>query len=79
MYDVLAKNDDGNIIRGNGKILEGTNNFIQSEGKFTALVGVDDLVVVNTEDVTLVVHRDKVEMVKDMVEILKKGGEKNLL
>mgnify|MGYP001186689745 FL=1 len=79
LYDVLAKNDDGNIIRGNGKILEGTNNFIHSEGKFTAVVGVDDLVVVNTEDVTLVVHRDKVEMVKDMVEILKKGGEKNLL
>ena len=50
--------------------------FIHSEGKFTAVVGVDDLVVVNTEDVTLVVHRDKVEMVKDMVEILKKGGEK---
>ena len=79
LYDVLAKNDDGNIIRGNGKILEGTNNFIQSDGKFTAVVGVDDLVLVNTDDITLAVHRDKVEMVKDMVNILKKEGKKNLL
>ena len=56
----------------------GKNNFIQSNGKFTAVIGLDDLVVVNTDDATLVVPRNKVEKVKELVTWLDKN-HKNLL
>ena len=79
LYDVLNSNDDGNIIRGNGKVLNGKNNLIQSNGKFTAVIGVSNLVVVNTEDATLVVPRDKVEDVKELVDFLKNSGNQELI
>ena len=78
LYDVLNSNDDGNIIRGNGKVLNGENNLIQSNGKFTAVIGASNLVVVNTEDATLVVPRDKVEDVKELVDFLKNSGNQEL-
>ena len=79
LYDVLNSNDDGNIIRGNGKVLNGKNNLIQSNGKFTAVIGASNLVVVNTEDATLVVPRDKVEDVKELVDFLKNSGNQELI
>lgn len=78
LYDVLNANAEGNIIRGNGKVLSGKNNLIQSNGKFTAVVGASDLVVVNTEDATLVIPRDKVEDVKELVTFLKESGHSGL-
>ena len=79
LYDVLGKDNEGNIVRGKGKIMGGHNNFIESNGRFTAVIGVDDLVVINTEDATLVVPREKVEIVKEMVDFLKKQGRKDLI
>ena len=79
LYDVLGKDNEGNIVRGKGKVMDGRNNFIESNGRFTAVIGGDDLVVINTEDATLVVHREKVEMVKEMVDFLKKKGRKDLI
>jgi len=79
LYDVLNPRDDGNIVRGNGKVMNGKNNLIQSNGKFTAVLGLSDLVVVNTDDATLIVPRDKVEDVKDLVAFLKKDGQNNLI
>ena len=78
LYDVLNVSKDGNIVRGNGEILNGRNNLIHSNGRFTAIVGVDDLVVVNTEDATLVVPNDKVEDVKQLVKLLKNNGRNDL-
>ena len=79
LYDVLNVRDDGNIVRGNGKVMNGKNNLIQSNGRFTAVLGLSDLVVVNTDDATLIVPRDKVEDVKDLVSFLKKDGQSNLI
>ena len=79
LYDVLNTRDDGNIVRGNGKVMNGKNNLIQSNGRFTAVLGLSDLVVVNTDDATLIVPRDKVEDVKDLVAFLKKDGQSNLI
>jgi len=79
LYDILGKDDKGNIIRGLGKVLDGRNNFIHSENNFTAVIGANDMVVINTDEVTLVVPRDKVEMVKDMVNYLEEIGLNKLV
>ena len=59
-------------------IVEGNNNFLQSKGQFIALLGVNDLVVVSTDDAILVVNKERVEEVKKIVEYLKDNRE-NLL
>ena len=79
LYDIFSKKDKDNVVRGLGTIIEGENNLIQSNNRFTAIIGVDNLVVVSTDDATLVVPRDKVEKVKDLVKWLDEKGHKDLL
>ena len=47
--------------------MNGKNNLIHSKNKFTAILGLDNAVVINTDDVTLVVDKHKVEEIKDLV------------
>ena len=79
LYDILNPSKDGNIVKGNGEVIKGKNNLIHSNGRLTAIVGADDLIVINTDDATLVVPNDKVEDVKELVEILKASGKDNLI
>ena len=79
LYNVLNVQKDGNIIQGGGSAIGSKNNLIYSKDKFTAIIGVDDLVVVNTDDATLIVSKDKTEDVKNLVEYLKKSGNSRLV
>ena len=79
LYDVLNSDKNGNIIRGSGKVMNGNNNLIHSKDRFTAILGLDDIVVVNTDDATLVIPRERVEEVKNLVEFLKVNGQEELI
>tara|TARA_Y100001970_G_scaffold30520_1_gene37907 strand:+ start:965 stop:2023 length:1059 start_codon:yes stop_codon:yes gene_type:complete len=79
LYDVLNSDKNGNIIRGSGKVMNGNNNLIHSKDRFTAILGLDDIVVVNTDDATLVIPRERVEEVKNLVEFLKANGQEELI
>ena len=79
LYDILNPSKDGNIVKGNGEVIKGKNNLIHSNGRLTAIVGANDLIVINTDDATLVVPNDKVEDVKELVKILKASGKDNLI
>tara|TARA_Y100001970_G_scaffold99880_1_gene125581 strand:+ start:766 stop:1824 length:1059 start_codon:yes stop_codon:yes gene_type:complete len=77
--DVLNENKDGNIIKGMGKILKGNNNLIYSEEKFTAIIGLNDIIVINTKDATLVLDKSAAEDIKDLVFYLNKNGYDDLV
>ena len=79
LYEIFSKKEGENVVRGLGKVLEGEGNLIQSNDRFTAVIGLDDIVVVNTEDATLIVSKDKVDKVKDLVSWIGKKKYKNLL
>jgi len=74
----LNKNKDSNIIQGYGKILEGKNNLIYSADKYTAIIGLDNIVVVNTNDATLILNKNKADDVKHLVKFLKENDQNNL-
>jgi len=70
VWDALGHDADGNA--GSAVFLDSRNSLAHSdEAILTALVGVDNLVVVATPDAVLVASRDKAERVKDLVERLK--------
>jgi mannose-1-phosphate guanylyltransferase len=79
IHDISPKNKDGNTIRGDALIIEGRNNFVQSNGQFIALLGLDNVVVITTDDATLVVAKDRVEEVKNVVKYLQDDKKDNLL
>ena len=79
VFDVSPKTKDKNVIRGKGLVIDGKNNLIDSNNHFTAVVGVDNIVVVNTPDATLVIPRNKVENIKELVMYLEKNKKSELL
>ena len=60
----------GNVVRGSAELTEASDNIVYSrdEKHLVALVGVADLIVVRTEDATLVCHKDKAQEIKDLVK-----------
>ena len=79
LHDILAKNKGGNVVRGEGMVLNGKDNFIHSQDHFTAVVGLENVVIVHTDDATLVVHKDQVEEVKSMVDLVAESNREDLL
>jgi mannose-1-phosphate guanylyltransferase / mannose-6-phosphate isomerase len=72
VWDVVGHDDSGNASTGSVVFLDSHNSLAHSDDAIlTALVGVDDVVVVATPDAVLVTSRDKSEQVKDLVERLK--------
>lgn len=73
VYELREKDKDGNVIQTDASALANAkDNLIQSDsGKMIALVGVDNLAVVETEDAILVCSLDEAQGVKEIVNQLK--------
>ncbi len=80
MLGVLREADeDGNVIIGNAVQVESSNLIIYSKNKLVATVGVENMIVIDTPDITLVCPVDKAQKVKKIVEKLKQQGRVDLL
>ena len=72
LWQVLDKDDQGNVNLGDIKNIDSKNCLVQSENQFVATIGVEDLVVIGTKDSILVAHKNKVQNVKKVVAYLNK-------
>ena len=71
VWQVLPQDAQGNATRGD-VMLEGTNNsYVHADSRLVALIGMDDVVVVETTDAVLVAHKDRAQDVKKIVDRLK--------
>lgn len=72
-YVISQKDDKGNAITAKNKVvLDSKNNLIYSPNKLVALVDVENLAVVETEDAILICRKDSSQRVKEVVEQLKR-------
>lgn len=76
LWDIAAKDAEGNATTGPVALLGARRCFVRSEGILSAVVGLDDVVLVVTDDAVLACHRDRAQDVKKMVEQLKAAGRK---
>ena len=72
LFDVWPADAAGNAAKGKIIALDSKGCLVHSPKKLTALIGVEDLIVVDTGDALLVCRRDLDQKVKDVVEILKR-------
>jgi mannose-1-phosphate guanylyltransferase/mannose-6-phosphate isomerase len=70
---------DGNSVRGNGIIMNASNVHIRSDERLTTVVGVDNVVVVTTEDAVLVLDKAHGDKVKQLVDRLKRENRREAL
>ena len=74
LWERLPKDADGNAAVGD-VLLEGSENcFVRSDGILTAVVGLQDAVVVVTRDAVLAMHRNRAQDVKRIVDRLRVSG-----
>jgi mannose-1-phosphate guanylyltransferase len=79
-YEMSSKDADDNAIDGDAIAVGTRGSLVRAPAdKLVALVGVEDLVVVDTGDSLLVCKRDRAQDVKQVVTTLKDRGRKNLL
>ncbi len=79
LWEVGAKDAAGNVRVGDAVIENARNCYVRSDGRLTAAVGVDDTIVVVSEDAVLVVGKDKAQDVKALVDRLKKSGRREIV
>jgi mannose-1-phosphate guanylyltransferase len=79
LADIWPKDEAGNVGRGEGILIDSRNCLLYSPRKLTALIGLDDIIVVDTGDALLVCHKGQDQKVKDIIETLKKRGKKKYL
>ena len=79
VYELLERDAEGNSIALESIALDSHNNFVDARGKMVALVGVRDLLVVDTPDALLVAHRDRAQQVGEIVKALEKRNRHDLL
>ncbi len=64
--------DDGNVANGRILKLDTTNSILQSNGPAVAVIGLDGVVVVSTEDAVLVCRREDAQRVKEIPQLAQK-------
>jgi len=74
LWDTADRDDHGNVLRGRVISQESRNCYLRSEHRLVVGLGVEDLVVVETDDVVLVAHRDRAQDVKSIVNRLESAG-----
>lgn len=82
LYDILPQDSFGNCIKGHAassRVILDTRDTLVYSDRLTVAIGVADLVVVDTEDVLFICHKDRSEEVKQVVHYLKDSGSDEYL
>lgn len=73
LLDVGNADSAGNVVEGPVEIDHVRNSYVRSDGPLTAVIGVDDVVVVAMNDAVLVGHRENLPRLKDVVQRMSDG------
>ncbi len=78
--EVRDTDSGGNVAEGEAIVIDGRNNVVLAAGdRPVAVIGMEDVVVVDAGDAVLVCRRDKAQDVRKAVEELKRRGREELL
>jgi mannose-1-phosphate guanylyltransferase len=79
VYELLPRDGDENVSRSEILSAESTGNFFDARGKLVALLGVKDLIIVDTPDALLIADRSRAQEVGNIVKALEKQNRLDLL
>ena len=78
LWEVGDQDAAGNVVRGDIVVEDSRNSLLYSQHRLLAVVGVDDLVVVETPDAVLIAHKDRTQDVRAITDILKRQERQEL-
>lgn len=71
LWGLSNKDDDGNVLQGDIISISNSSSYIRTSGPMVAAIGINDMVIVCTDDAVLIAPKDRAQQVKDVVEHLK--------
>ncbi|MCJ1880191.1 MULTISPECIES: mannose-1-phosphate guanylyltransferase/mannose-6-phosphate isomerase [Pseudomonas] len=74
IWEVHDKDDDGNVTMGDVMVHDSHNCLVHGNGKLVSVIGLEDIVVVETKDAMMIAHKDRVQDVKKVVNQLDAAG-----
>jgi len=75
---LLPTDGKGNSLRGDIILEESSGNLVVGDKRLIAGIGLEDLIIVDTSDTLLVIHKEHVGAVRSLVERLKREGREDL-
>lgn len=82
IYDTKPKDDQGNVVDNENGLLLNINSedcLVEGNQKLIAMIGLKDIIVVETKDALLICHKDKTQDVKKVIEKLKEEKKEEYL
>lgn len=79
LHDVLEHDSDDNVFDGEYVDIDSRNCFIYSPKQLVATIGLENLVIINTDDAVLICPKDRAQDVKKVVKKLKETGKVHYL
>jgi mannose-1-phosphate guanylyltransferase len=79
VYQLQPKDGQGNFLYGPVMVVDSQGCLVHSPQKAVGLIGMKDLIVVDTPDAILICPRDRAQEVKKIVEMLEAQGKLDLL
>jgi mannose-1-phosphate guanylyltransferase len=79
VYELMARDASANAARGEVLLHDSSGNYVDAGGRLVALLGVKDLIVVDTPDALLIADRHRAQEVSALVKLLEKAGREDLL
>ncbi|HRP02561.1 MAG TPA: sugar phosphate nucleotidyltransferase [Candidatus Kapabacteria bacterium] len=73
LYSLQMKDANGNVLLGDVISIDNKNCFVDSNGKLIALVGLEDLIVVDSGDATVICKRGEADRVQEIVDFLRRN------
>ncbi|WP_309247274.1 mannose-1-phosphate guanylyltransferase/mannose-6-phosphate isomerase [Shewanella sp. VB17] len=74
IWELADKDVSGNHCQGETILVNAHNNYVHSLEKHIAILGLDNLIVIDTKDALLIANKDQVQNIKQVVEQLKAGS-----
>ena len=79
MSELSPADEHGNRIEGDAVLHAANNNYVRVRSRLAALVGVENLIIIDTPDALLVAHKDHAQEIKAITAQLKKNGHQAYL
>ncbi|MBN2356367.1 mannose-1-phosphate guanylyltransferase, partial [candidate division KSB1 bacterium] len=79
VYNVSKKDEDGNVLIGDPIVKNVRNSYIEVDDRVVAVIGLENVIVIDTEDALLICQRSQCQEVKWVVEKIKHIGLQKVL
>jgi len=74
VHEISAKDVNGNALQGNVIAVGSKNSLVRAEKRLVAVIGVEDLCVIETADAVLISKSDQTQRVREVVDALQQKG-----